>query len=181
MLEFLKNSPPATVEDLLNGWKNAPESFFIGQHNQPLEWHTCYGLAQLECLPESHGYSLMPNIKCEVARKSDQLVIGWIEGISMYAGGTVKIKHFALNTELTNRGIGVIFFGSIVRFFKRNKAITIEFHENHGSKIAHYRSFFSKLGIPEIRNKVWQMDLYKYTKIPLAVTNYQGTLANKTK
>lgn len=65
----------------------------------------------------------------------------------MYAGGTVKVNHFALNKALTGLGVGTTFFGALVRFFKSNNAVSIEFHENHTSRIDDYRKFFKKLAV----------------------------------
>ncbi|WP_321323644.1 hypothetical protein [Thiomicrorhabdus sp.] len=168
-----------SVEQFINEWLKAPQEFFFGYFEQPLEWSTCYGLAPMEGLPDTHGYSKIPDIRCEYREYKYSLKIGYIEGISMYSGGTVRIKHFALNSELTQNNIGKKFLNSILEFFKSKNAVVVEFHENHSSKIEHYRKFFEKLGIEEIKDRVWRVELYKESEIPKEVLSYHEKLQRK--
>lgn len=94
----------------------------------------------------------------------------------MYSAGVVRIKHFALNAKLTRSGVGEIFFNAILLFFKSKNAVIIEFHENHSSKIDHYRRFFEKLGVKEIREGVWQVELYKNNDVPKQVLLFHDEL-----
>lgn len=135
-----------TDRQFINEWSKSPEKHFCGYFDQKLEWSTLYGLAPFESLPDTHGYSRFPDIRCEYKEYKYSLKIGYIEGISMYSAGVVRIKHFALNAKLTRSGVGEIFFNAILLFFKSKNAVIIEFHENHSSKIDHYRRFFEKLG-----------------------------------
>ncbi len=171
------NNP--TVEQFINEWAKEPQEYFFGYFDEPLEWSTRYGLAPMEGLPDTHGYSTIPDISCQFKEYEHLLNIGNIEGISMYSGGTVRIKHFALNSELTKNGIGEVFFASILDFFKSKNAVIIEFHENHSSKIEHYRRFFEKLGIKEINSRVWRVELYKPNEIPNQVLSFHEKLQCK--
>ena len=168
-----------TEEQFINEWMNDPIACYFGYFDQPLEWSTQYGLANMEGLPDTHGYSTLPDIRCEYKVYKYLLRIGNIEGISMYSGGIVRIRHFALNSELTRTQIGKIFFNSILEFFKSKNAITVEFHESHSSKIEHYRRFFRKLGITEIKDRVWRVELYKENDIPKNVLSYHEKLRRK--
>jgi GNAT superfamily N-acetyltransferase len=157
-----------------------PEDNFVPQKKQSLEWITGYGvIAQMYGLPGSHGYSKMPDLKCSFTKRKYTINIGWVEGISMYGGGTVRIKHFALEASLTRRGLGKTYLEALIRFFKKHNAIVIEFHENHSSKNEHYRQFFGEIGVKEIRNGIWQVDLYENTEIPSSVEVFQQELAEK--
>lgn len=168
-----------TAEQFIEEWSKAPQEYFFGYFEEQLDWTTYYGLAALESLPDTHGYSAMPNIQCQFRDFKYTLDIGYIEDISMHSGGTVRIKHFALNSELTRRGIGKKFFNSILEFFKSNNAVIIEFHENHSSKIEHYRLFFEKNGIREINKGVWRVNLYSKTEIPNHVLFFHEKLLNE--
>lgn len=97
----------------------------------------------------------------------------------MHSGGVVRIKHFALNTSLTRAKIGEEFFYAILQFFKSMNAVTIEFHENHSSKIDHYRRFFEKVGVKEISDRVWQVELYNNNEIPDHVLAFHEELKNR--
>nr|WP_163502612.1 hypothetical protein [Halomonas socia] len=143
------NNP--TVEQFIEEWSRSPETYFYGYFDQELKWSTCYGLAQLEGLPDTHGYSMMPDIRCQYNEYKYSLEIGYIEGISMHSGGVVRIRHFALNTSLTRAEIGERFFYAILQFFKSKNAVTIEFHESHGSKIDHYRRFLRKSALRKLQ------------------------------
>lgn len=173
--------PKKSTGNLINKWKENPESYFKGLFNEPLEWNTCYGLAPFEGLPDSHGYSQMPDMKCVIPNHPRPLIIGWVEKISMYSGGTVRIKHFALENEFTNIGLGVKFLGSIIRFFKSHNAIKIEFHETHKTKIEHYKIFFEKYGVKEKSKGVWIVEPYKYTRVPDSVTTFHKNIENPHK
>lgn len=168
-----------TVEQFINEWTKAPQEYFFGYFEKPLDWSTCYGLAPMEGLPDTYGYSTMPDIRCQFKEYKYSLKIGNIEGISMYSGGTVRIKHFALSPELTKNGIGEIFFNSILEFFKSKNAVIVEFHENHSSNIEHYRRFFEKIGIKEVKNRVWRVEFYKTNDTPVHVLSYHEKLKRK--
>ncbi|CAH7202569.1 hypothetical protein VCHA37P200_40287 [Vibrio chagasii] len=90
----------------------------------------------------------------------------------MQQGGVVQIKHFALNPDLTKAGVGKVFFNAIVDFFKSKNAISIEFRENHSSKIEHYRIFFEKMGLEETESRVWIVNLYDCDDIPESVLSF---------
>lgn len=176
---YRKYGKNPTPEQFVNEWTKAPHDYFFGYFGQPIEWKTCYGLAPMEGLPDTHGYSIMPDIRCQYKEYKYSLMIGNIEGISMYSGGTVRIKHFALDSDLTNHGIGEIFFKSILDFLKSKSAVTVEFHETHSSKIEHYRRFFEKHGIKEVKNRVWRVELYKQNEIPDHVLAFHEKLRRK--
>lgn len=165
-----------TVEQFIHKWSMSPESHFSGYFDEDLEWSTCYGVAPLFGIPDSHGLCSLPNIVCQYSVYKYSLQIGWVTGIEMHSGGIVRINHFALNTELTRKGIGEIFFNSIIRFLKSKNAVVIEFHENHSSKMQHYRRFFEKMGVTEVNEGVWQVDLYENTSIPSAVLLFHNAL-----
>lgn len=168
-----------TVEQFINEWKKDPLAYFWGYFDKELEWSTTYGLAPMEGLPDTHGYSMFPDIRCQYKEYKYSQKIGSIEGVSMYSYGIVRIRHFALNSELTRNKIGEIFFNSILEFFKSKNAITIEFHENHSSKIEHYRRFFEKLGVTETKDRVWRVELYKENDIPEHVLAYHESLQRR--
>lgn len=170
-----------TVEAFLASWKKYPDSHFFSQTDTALEWVTGYGLGIMEGLPDTHGFSKMPNIICNYSENNYSLDIGWIERISMLSGGTVRIKHFALNKGLTGRGYGIAFIESLICFFKKHNATSIEFHENHSTKIQHYRQLFKKMGVSEIRSGVWRIDLYPDEEIPHSVKAFQDSLTKKIK
>lgn len=161
-----------SIEQLIDEWLKDPLASFHGYFDNPLDWSTCYGVAPMEGLPDTHGYSCMPDIRCEYK----ELLIGNVEGISMYSGGTVRIKHFALNPDLTRKYIGEKFFSSILEFIKSKNAVSVEFHENHSSKIEHYRRFFEKQGIAEIKDGIWKVNLYMESDIPKHVLDFHEGL-----
>jgi hypothetical protein len=167
---------PHTIDQLIEEWSCNPEAHFFGYYQQPLVWDTVYGVAPLEGLPDTHGYSTLPDIKCSYSRGQSNIKIGWVEGISMHSGGVVTVRHFALASELSRFRIGVIFFEALIRFFKKNNALTIEFHESHTSKINHYRRFFEKISVAEISDCVWKVDLYEHEEIPIQVVQFQTSL-----
>ena len=72
----------------------------------------------MEGLPDSHGYSTMSDLNCTYSEGKYSIRIGWIEGISMYSGGTVRIRHFALNVGLTRNGVAATFFQGILCFLE---------------------------------------------------------------
>lgn len=170
----LKRIPSAT--ELIMAWSKRADPHFLGYFQQPLAWNTVYGLAPMEGLPDSHGYSMLPNIRCTYSDGKYGITIGWIEGIAMHSGGTVTIRHFALSTKLTRLGIGIIFFEKMIQFFRRMNAVSLVFKETHTSRIDHYRVFFKKLGITEIERGVWKIDLYNSGDIPDNVRAFQATL-----
>lgn len=169
----LKKIP--SVTELITAWSNKADPHFVGYFNQPLAWNTVYGLAPMEGLSDSHGYSMLPDIRCTYSDGEHRITIGWIEGISMHSGGTVTIRHFALSTRLTRLEIGKIFFEKMIQFFRSMNAVSLVFEETHTSKINHYRVFFKKLGVTEIERGVWKIDLYKSCDIPDHVRAFQAT------
>lgn len=164
-----------SVSDIISEWLKHPQSHFENQSNSPFEWSTAHG-SSLNDMKDSHGLSTMPDIVCICRKGKYSVTIGWIGGITMYEGGTVIVQHFALTTDLTRKGIGLPFFESILLFLKSHNAIRVEFQENHSSKINDYRTFFTKNGIPEIRNCVWFVDLYSGASVPKHVSEYQNSL-----
>lgn len=168
-----------TVEQFIEEWSKSPETHFHGYFDKKLEWSTCYGLAPLEGLPDTHGYSTLPDIRCQYNEYKYSLQIGNIEGISMYSGGVVRIKHFALNTSLTRAKIGEKFFHAMLQFFKSKNAVVVELHENHSSKTDHYRNFFEKVGVKEIADRVWRVELYNNNEIPDHVLAFHEELKNR--
>lgn len=177
ILKLLKPTPQSLADKLTAH----SSQYFFGYQNSDLKWNTTYGLAPFEWLTDSHGLSHMPNIECKCRKWGYSIQIGFIEGISMYGGGKVRIRHFALKSELSRHNLGRPFLESIIYFFKKHNAVSIEFHENHSTKINHYRIFFNKMGIPEIQNGVWSLDLYAGTNIPKSVSEFQKTLIKPVK
>ncbi|KAE9635984.1 hypothetical protein [Aeromonas veronii] len=152
-----------------------PERFFKGAFDTELEWEVIRCGADFFGLPASHRLCLMNNIVC----KADDITIGWVEGISMHSGGTVRIQHFAISTDLTRNNqlqVGLKFLAGLLRFFKSKNATAIEFHETHTRKINHYRHFFEKNNIKEIDIGIWKIDLYKGLMPPLNVIEFQSSL-----
>jgi hypothetical protein len=150
------------------------EEYFLGYHGNSLEWLTC---EPMDGILESLYYcGYMPNIRCTYTENGSNFQIGRIEEISLFSGGIVVIRHFALDEDLTQSNIGIMFFKSILRFFKKHNALSVEFHEDHSSKINHYRRFFEKLGVEEIKNRVWKIDLYEKNDIPKSVIDFQNSL-----
>ncbi|GGP69531.1 MULTISPECIES: hypothetical protein [Shewanella] len=170
---------PNYDELFINEWLKEPEAYFFGYYGAKLEWTTGYGIAPLEGLPDTHGYSSFPDIRCQYKEYKYSLKIGNVEGISMHSGGTVRIRHFALNADLTKNKLGEKFLNSIIEFFKSKNAVIIEFHESHSSKIAHYRKFFKRLGIPEVKGRIWQVELYSGNNIPKNVLSFHEKLKIK--
>ena len=173
---FKKFGRTPTVNQFIEEWAKTPEDYFFGVYDEPLRWNTFYDSIMVGNLPDSHGLSVFPDILCEFKAFEYSLLIGYIQKISMHSGGVVCIKHFALNSQLTSSGIGLIFFNAIKRFFKSQNAIAIEFRENHSTKIEHYRTFFEKLGVAEIEDKVWRIALYQKDNIPKHVLKFQEAL-----
>ena len=159
--------------NLLSAWKKSPSNSFHGYFAQKLKWKTIYGDLCMDY--DDHGYSSMPDIRCQFPHRDFGLTIGWIEGISMVNGGVVLVRHFALATHLTHSGLGSHLLDGMIEQFKQMNAIAIEFHESHSNKLGSYRRFFDKNNIPEIKNGVWRMDLYP-TGIPDKVREYQHSL-----
>ncbi len=176
---YLKYGRCPTVKQFIEEWKKDPLRHFLGYYNHKLVWDTVYDWAPMVGLPNSHGLSMLPNIVCRYSEYKYSLIIGYIEEISMYSGGIVSIKHFALHPRLTRNNIGEFFLKSIIEFFKSKNAVVIEFQENHSTKIEHYRIFFKKLGVPEVRYRVWRVELYENKKIPMQVLAYQEKLKLK--
>ena len=157
-----------TVEAFLSEWKKSPVSHFYGYFGQELEW-SGYSWSGSN---NARMHYTFPDIRCEFTACEYSLEIGNIEGISMQQGGVVQIKHFALNSKLTKAGIGKVFFNAIIDFFKSKNATSIEFHENHPSKIEHYRIFFEKMGLEEVKDRVWVVNLYEIDNIPESVLSF---------
>ncbi|MDU0353833.1 hypothetical protein RS130_07745 [Paraglaciecola aquimarina] len=99
----------------------------------------------------------------------------------MHSGGVVQINHFALKTNLTRCKIGITFFKAILCFLKSKSAISVEFHENHSSKIERYRRFFKKLEIKESAAGVWRVELYDNDHIPNNVLSFHEELKRSSK
>ncbi|WP_076414938.1 hypothetical protein [Shewanella sp. UCD-KL12] len=172
-----KSKVERTPADFLTEWSKNPEKHFYGENEKPLIWSTTHGFAPGLNREESrYGLSSFPNLKNVFVGPENDLTIGNVEGICMYGGGIVKIRHFALRDQLTEKNIGILFFEAILLFFKEHNATVIEFHESHSTKIEHYRRFFEKQGIEEIENRVWRVDLYKGTEIPESVLKFQHSL-----
>ncbi|WP_409126773.1 hypothetical protein ACKN8R_25720 (plasmid) [Vibrio parahaemolyticus] len=181
-IEVLKKRVTPELERNILDWKNKPESHFTGFNEQPLEWGSrVIGNAVMFGLTDSHGMIFMPNISCDYKVKKERYTLGWVEGISMYGGGIAIVQHFALNEKITGMGLGTALFGAIARFLKSHNAIAIEFRENHSSKIEHYRSFFGKLNVPEVKRGVWRFELYPYHEVPEKVRMFHETLKNPNK
>ncbi|UVK84837.1 hypothetical protein LOY46_09180 [Pseudomonas sichuanensis] len=184
ILELLKRpfsrltpSPASLIEE----WSAHHKQYFFGQFGEQLKWTTYYGRAPFDNLPDTHGYCAMPNMVCRCSAKGYSIEIGWVEGVSMYGGGIARVKHFALNPKLTNRELGRPFLESILYFLKAQNATCVEFHESHTKKIEHYRSFFKKMGIPEIANGVWRTELYLDSAIPESVSKFHESLIKPVK
>lgn len=175
LLDFFK-SKPATTDELIQAWLSAPTKCIKGQFDKDIEWRTTYGLAPMEGLPDTHGYSQLPDLKITTKVGKTEADIGWIEGISMYSGGTARVKHFALDTTFTGKGYGEVLLKSIIDLLRLNNATSIEFHENHKTKITHYRKFFAKHGIIEHPTGVWKFDLYSQSEVPQQVVDFQTSL-----
>lgn len=167
---------PASDTDLIQVWLNDPVSCIKGQFDKPVEWHTCYGLAPMEGLPDTHGYSTLPDLKVTAKVRKTSVDLGWIEGISMHSGGTARVRHFALQTGITGNGYGEILLSSIIEFLKANNATKIEFRENHTTKLEHYRKLFAKNNIEEVNQGVWAIGLYPKGDIPNDVQAFQASL-----
>ncbi|OEE37250.1 hypothetical protein A1QO_03870 [Vibrio genomosp. F10 str. ZF-129] len=165
------------IEDIQE-WRQSPESHFQGQFNKPLKWsHQILGLAGITGDIDTHGTLLMPNISANYhSNEGFDLTFGWIEGIHMVGGGLAIVGHFALQKQISNLGLGVALFGAVARFLKQNNATEIEFRESHPSRIHHYRVFFEKLGIKEIRHGVWYLPLYPYLPPPTSVLEFHEQL-----
>jgi GNAT superfamily N-acetyltransferase len=168
-----------TIEQFIQEWSTEPEKHFFGYFDQELEWSTTYSTDFEHGLPSSHCYSFFPDIRCQFKAFGYRLLIGNIEIISMHSVGVVCIKHFALDPDLTRHHLGKTFFNAILRFFKSKNAVVIEFHENHSSKIEYYRRFFEKLGIEEVKDRVWRVNLYDDQKIPEHVLAFHNSLKDE--
>lgn len=180
----------ATEDEVITEWSKCPERYFRGQHGLELEWSTSFGFERAMGLLPTHGHSKMPPIKCVYSERDQSYTFGWIERISMHGGGVVRIGHFGLNNcqinfernfDLTHKGLGLLFFEAILRFFKKHNGIIIEFHEDHGSKIEHYWRFFDKAGVKEVERGVWVVDLYKDNELPAAVKMFHKSLERERK
>ncbi|MGO0110818.1 hypothetical protein [Pseudomonas putida] len=179
ILKFLKNpfqGAAPTPASIIDKWSSHHQQYFFNKDGKQLEWTTAYGQAALYYLPDTHGYSTMPDMVCRCSAGGYSIDIGWLEGVIMYGGGIARVKHFALNTGLTRRGLGRSFLESILYFLKAQNATRVEFHESHSTKIQHYRAFFSKMGIAEVTSGVWGVDLYPGSAIPKPVVDYQASL-----
>lgn len=135
-----------------------------------------YFFTQMSCDSESPNWinvndevtqsaAFMSDIVCRFPNKKFGLKIGNLERISLNKNGVIIVRHFALDSDLTRKGLGIKFFSSIVEFFELKKEetvvtpIAIEFHEDHPKKLAHYRNFFAKNGVEEVRAGVWRIEL----------------------
>ncbi|EJC7176237.1 hypothetical protein DC915_RS03120 [Vibrio parahaemolyticus] len=167
---------PASDAELIQAWLDDPLSCIKGQFDKPVEWHTCYGLAPMEGLPDTHGYSQLPDLKVTARVRKTEVNLGWIEGISMHSGGIARVRHFALQTVLTEQGYGEVLLNSIIDLLKGNYATKIEFRETHTIKIEHYRKLFAKNDIEEVTKGVWAIDLYPEREIPEDVLDFQASL-----
>ncbi|MDA0152225.1 hypothetical protein OH460_07925 [Vibrio sp. Makdt] len=167
---------PATTDELIQAWIDNPVECLQGQFDHKMEWDTCYGLAPMEGLPDTHGYSMFPDLKVTIKVRKTEVDIGWVERISMYSGGTVRVRHFALDPRLSGQNYGGILLKSIIDLLKANNAIKIEFHETHITKLEHYRKLFTKYQIEEISKGVWCVNLYEDGKIPQQVQDFQASL-----
>ncbi|MDR7088596.1 hypothetical protein [Cellvibrio fibrivorans] len=176
VLSWLGQEKIPSIDELIVAWSRNPDGHFFGYYQQQLVWHTVYGLAPMEGLSDSHGYSMLPNIRCSYSDGKYGMNIGWIEDISMHSGGMVRIRHFALAVKFTRYGIGKIFLNAMMNFFKSINAVSIEFHETHASKIDHYRRFFEKNEVKEVRCGVWMIDLYENNDTPSHVLEFQSKL-----
>lgn len=183
MFNFFNKSAIKKVEDyeLIQAWTNEPLSCFRGHFDQPITWNTCYGLAPFKGLPDTHGYSNMPDLRVASSINNVELEIGSVERIRMHSGGIVTIKHFALDPELTRKGHGRTLLKSIIELLKSHHATSIEFHESHSKKIEHYRAFFAKQGIAECIKGVWVIDLYPEREIPQSVVDFQSSLLKENR
>ena len=170
-----------SAEQFIQEWTKTPEEYFFGYHGKALDWSTSYSSDFVSEHPGSHGFSSFPDIRCEYKACEYSLLIGNIERISMHSGGVVCIKHFALNPKLTKSKIGEVFFNAIKTFFKNKNAVVLEFHEDHSSKIEHYRRFFEKLGIKEVENRVWRLDLYNNKEVPKHVLEFHELLKQESR
>ncbi|USD59085.1 GNAT family N-acetyltransferase [Vibrio sp. SCSIO 43140] len=168
-----------TKDELFQLWLDNPVSCFHGQHGKEMKWHTVYGLAPMEGISDSHGYSMFPDLTVAPQIGDTALILGWVERIAMYKGGTVRIKHFALDPSQSRQGNGKILFNAILELFKAQNAIRVEFHEDHSSKIAHYASFFQKMGVEQVSDRVWRVEFYPDGNIPQDVVDFQNSLVRK--
>lgn len=167
---------PASDEELIQAWLIDPVNSIKGQFDKPVKWHTCYGLAPFEGLPDSHGYSQLPDLIVTTKVRKTEADIGWIEGISMHSGGVARVRHFALQSGLAGKGYGEILLKSILDLLKANYATKVEFHETHTKKLEHYRKLFAKNNIVEVAKGVWAIDLYPDGDIPEDVLGFQASL-----
>ncbi len=168
-----------SAEELMAHWVEGNGQFFKKQFGGNISWKTGYGdMAAMYGYPSSHGLSYMPDLINSVEIGDSSIDVGWVEGISMHSGGTVVIKHFALNRKLTNRdeGYGDMFYNAMLVFFREHYSVAVEFRENHSSRIEHYRSFFSKKGVPEVSSRVWRVDLYPEQALPERTRQFQQKL-----
>jgi hypothetical protein len=165
-----------SAEQFIQEWSRTPEKYFFGYHDKKLKWSTFYSSDFFSEHPMSHGLSFFPDIRCQYKACEYSLLIGNIERISMHSGGIVCIKHFALDPALTKRKIGGVFFNAILTFFKDKNAVVLEFHEDHSSKIEHYRRFFEKIGIEEVKSGVWRLELYNNEEVPEHVLDFHELL-----
>lgn len=167
---------PATTEELIQAWLDSPLECIKGQFDAEVKWDTCYGLAPMGGLPDSHGYSQLPDLKIVTTVRKTERTIGWIEGISMHSGGVARVRHFALDAGLSGHGYGSALLKSIIGLLKTNHAIKIEFRETHTSKLDHYRKLFAKNGIEEVSRGVWCINLYEDGKVPKETHDFQVSL-----
>lgn len=172
---------PVSDEEFIQAWLDAPMRSIKGQFGAPVEWRTCYGLAPFEGLPDSHGYSELPDLKVTVKVRKSEAVLGWIEGLSMHSGGTVRVRHFALQESITANGHGSVLLSSIIKLLKEKNATKIEFRETHTTKLEHYRKLFAKNGIKEVTRGVWVVNLYADGEIPDDVLAFQASLLKNLK
>jgi GNAT superfamily N-acetyltransferase len=181
ILEILGHEgPDPSEEEFIEDWKKKPEYFFVGQFDEELKWgNPLFDRITLDGASDSHGLMIFPKMKISATFASNEYTLGWVEELSMVEGGVVRIKHFALRDNLEGQGIGSVFYNAILSYFKKRHATSVEFHENHSTKIDYYRSFFKKQGVKEVREQVWRVDLYPNGKIPLKVRIFQKAIKMK--
>lgn len=167
-------------DELIDRWCESPETYFKGQYGAELKWKTFRGDHSKAI--DGYGWSKMPDIVNSIQLTHDNdYPFGYIERFDMVGGGIVRVEHFALSSNLTHRGLGIVFFNALLEFFKQHNAITVEFHEDHRTKIEHYKRFFEKNNITEIQEGVWKVELYEGTGIPQSVLDFQKSLYEPVK
>lgn len=147
----------------IRDWAKNPENYFFASRGQQIKWGNPSTSA--DCFPR--GFCLMPDCTAYYPHPDYGLKIGYVQKIQMYRG-LVKIGHIGLNIDLTRQElqVGKHFLAGILNLMRSLDATEVQFHEDHSTKIEHYRRFFEKCGIPEHPPGVWTVDLYPDGNVP---------------